>query len=112
MVDRRGIEPRPEACKATVLPLSLSAHIKTHLNSPSTLVAISPTRGRICMCFNMVPQVGLEPTRLSALASKTSVATITPPGQIFIIQDIYNPVNLYFNNLVRPLGLEPRTKGL
>jgi len=28
-----------------------------------------------------VPQVGLEPTRLSALASKTSVATITPPGQ-------------------------------
>ena len=26
MVDRRGIEPRPEACKATVLPLSLSAH--------------------------------------------------------------------------------------
>ena len=27
MVDRRGIEPRPEACKATVLPLSLSAHI-------------------------------------------------------------------------------------
>ena len=34
----------------------------------------------------MVPQVGLEPTRLSALASKTSVATITPPGQkLFII---------------------------
>ena len=28
----------------------------------------------------MVPQVGLEPTRISALASKTSVATITPPG--------------------------------
>jgi hypothetical protein len=28
-----------------------------------------------------VPQVGLEPTRLSTLASKTSVATITPPGQ-------------------------------
>jgi hypothetical protein len=25
LVDRRGIEPRPEACKATVLPLSLSA---------------------------------------------------------------------------------------
>ena len=33
------------------------------------------------MCLYMVPQVGLEPTRLSALASKTSVATITPPGQ-------------------------------
>ena len=31
----------------------------------------------------MVPQVGLEPTRISALASKTSVATITPPGQNF-----------------------------
>jgi len=41
LVDRRGIEPRPEACKATVLPLSLSAHIKAHLNSPSALVAIS-----------------------------------------------------------------------
>ena len=27
MVDRRGIEPRPQACKAHVLPLSLSAHI-------------------------------------------------------------------------------------
>jgi hypothetical protein len=27
LVDRRGIEPRPEACKATVLPLSLSAQI-------------------------------------------------------------------------------------
>ena len=29
----------------------------------------------------LVPQVRLELTRLSALASKTSVATITPPGQ-------------------------------
>ena len=27
MVDRRGIEPRLKACKAPVLPLSLSAHI-------------------------------------------------------------------------------------
>ncbi len=26
LVDRRGIEPRPQACKAHVLPLSLSAH--------------------------------------------------------------------------------------
>jgi len=34
----------------------------------------------------LVPQVGLEPTRLSALASKTSVATITPPGHIFTYQ--------------------------
>ncbi len=34
MVDRRGIEPRPEACKATVLPLSLSAQIKIHYQSP------------------------------------------------------------------------------
>ena len=29
----------------------------------------------------LVPQVGLEPTRLSALVPKTSVAAITPPGQ-------------------------------
>ena len=29
----------------------------------------------------LVPQVGLEPTRISPLASKTSVATITPPRQ-------------------------------
>ena len=29
-----------------------------------------------------MPQVGLEPTRLSTLASKTSVATITPPGHL------------------------------
>ena len=29
----------------------------------------------------LVPQVVLEPTRLSALASKTSVASVTPPGQ-------------------------------
>ena len=34
LVDRRGIEPRPEACKATVLPLSLSAQIKIHYQSP------------------------------------------------------------------------------
>ena len=27
LVDRRGIEPLPEACKATVLPLSLPAQI-------------------------------------------------------------------------------------
>ena len=32
MVDRRGIEPRPEACKATVLPLSLSAQIVDNLS--------------------------------------------------------------------------------
>ena len=34
--------------------------------------------------LTLVPQVGLEPTRLSALASKTSVATITPPGHFTI----------------------------
>lgn len=31
-----------------------------------------------------MPQVGLEPTRLSAMASKTIVAAITPPGQTYI----------------------------
>ena len=30
---------------------------------------------------NLVPQVGLEPTRLSTRASKTRMATITSPGQ-------------------------------
>ena len=38
MVDRRGIEPRPEACKATVLPLSLSAHIEMHLSMHLNMV--------------------------------------------------------------------------
>jgi hypothetical protein len=40
LVDRRGIEPRPEACKATVLPLSLSAHtIRKHIGKslPKTI---------------------------------------------------------------------------
>ena len=29
LVDRRGVEPRPEACKATVLPLSLAALVSS-----------------------------------------------------------------------------------
>lgn len=33
--------------------VKLPTHIKAHLNSPSTLVAVSLTRGRICMCFYM-----------------------------------------------------------
>lgn len=33
--------------------VKLPTHIKTHLNSPSTLDAISPTRGRNSMCFYM-----------------------------------------------------------
>jgi hypothetical protein len=40
------------------------------------------------MHLYMVPQVGLEPTRLSALASKTSVATITPPGQLNLFMNL------------------------
>jgi len=32
----------------------------------------------------MVRKVGLEPTRLSALASKTSVATITPLAHFMV----------------------------
>ena len=41
LVDRRGIEPRPEACKATVLPLSLSAQIlasREGLEPPQTVL--------------------------------------------------------------------------
>ena len=41
LVDRRGIEPRPEACKATVLPLSLSAQIlasREGLEPPRTVL--------------------------------------------------------------------------
>lgn len=33
--------------------VKLPTHIKAHLNSPSTLVAISPTRGRNSVCFYM-----------------------------------------------------------
>ena len=57
MVPPRGIEPRSDALQATAMTTSAKAafnHIETHLNSPSTLVAISLTIGRNCMCFNMV----------------------------------------------------------
>ena len=46
----------------------------------------------------MVPQARLELARLSALVSKTSVATITPPGQNkyymekIYVQDLYDMV--------------------
>ena len=53
LVDRSGIEPLPERCKRTVLPLSLTAQI-------------------------VVRQERLELSILSALASKTSVYTIPP----------------------------------
>jgi hypothetical protein len=33
----------------------------------------------------LVPQVGLEPTRITPLVSKTSVAAITPPGLVQLI---------------------------
>ena len=43
-----------------------------------------------------VPRVGLEPTRLTALVPKTSVATITPPRhfikRLVVIDFIRNPV--------------------
>jgi hypothetical protein len=35
------------------------------------------------LLHHIVPRVGLEPTRLTALVPKTSVATITPPRQLF-----------------------------
>ena len=47
---------------------------------PTSQIGTLPTE---LIALELVPQVGLEPTRISALASKTSVATITPPGQIF-----------------------------
>ena len=59
MVPPRGIEPRSDALQATAMTTSAKAafnHIEAHLNSPSTLVAISLTIGRNCMCFNMVPK--------------------------------------------------------
>ena len=43
---------------------------------------------------NLVPQVGLEPTRISALASKTSVATITPPGQKTVLNKRMSTANV------------------
>jgi hypothetical protein len=62
----------------------------------------------------MVPQVGLEPTRLSALASKTSVATITPPGQLNLFMNLLktfhhvigtiHPCNKLERDSVRHLG--------
>ena len=44
----------------------------------------------------LVPKVGVEPTRLSALVSKTSVAAVTPLGHI---------------KLVKVVGIEPTLPG-
>ena len=53
----------------------------------------------------MVPQVGLEPTRISALASKTSVATITPPGHLTFkeLKYIIYPLVIVVNYIMAPL---------
>ena len=51
MVDRRGIEPLLEACKATVLPLSLPAHITYYLSYCTPQVKA-----------NLVPDVWFEQT--------------------------------------------------
>ena len=40
-----------------------------------------------CAYEKLVPQVGVEPTRSKALASKTSAAAITPPGQNILEND-------------------------
>ena len=58
-------------------------------------------------CFYMVPQVGLEPTRISPLASKTSVATITPPGLIEFVSSSASLIRNHFAQYT--LGLEVRS---
>jgi hypothetical protein len=59
----------------------------------------------------LVPQVGLEPTRLSTLASKTSVATITPPGQNTALNFNEQPHCLYQQHLhiIRSTSLSVNT---
>ena len=48
-------------------------------------VSTTPSRWRVYPFLHkaVVPRVGLEQTRLSSLVPKTSVATVTPPGQIY-----------------------------
>ena len=82
---------RPTAYKAVALPLSQSGI--TNLAERQGVEPCEPfylSYGLANRCLTirptlqyLVPQVGLEPTRISALASKTSVATITPPGQYY-----------------------------
>ncbi len=36
--------------------------------------------------FFEVPRIGVEPTRLAALAPETSASTIPPPGPVFFYQ--------------------------
>ena len=84
-------------------------HIETHYLVLSTYPQLVKA-----ICFNMVPQVGLEPTRLSALASKTSVATITPPGQIkqdscllfVFIEETYRNSSIYTSILADVANLQ------
>lgn len=57
----------------------------------------------------MVPRRGLEPPRLTALASKTSVSAIPPPGQKLILPRWWNgrhPACLF---LGKPEGLNDST---
>ena len=62
-MDRRRIELLPEACKATVLPLSLTAHYKNE----STLLAkdrfylLLPYSFSLVDFQNLVDCMGLEP---------------------------------------------------
>jgi hypothetical protein len=91
-VDRRGIEPRPEACKATVLPLSLSAH------------------------KSLAPGVGIEPT---IAESKSVVLPLHYPGINLVQPPGIEPGSMALQTtamttsakvalLAYPLGLEPR----
>ena len=98
MVDRRGIEPLLEACKATVLPLSLPAHIVDNLSfsTPSTkarfLVGVqgfepwtscSQSRRTTRLCYTPIKTYKLvergKRIELSALAWKAKVLPLYEP---------------------------------
>ena len=49
--------------------------------------------------MSIVPQVGLEPTRLTTLVPKTNAATITPSGHNHIRQAFYSQLRGIVSNL-------------
>ena len=93
MVDRRGIEPLLEACKATVLPLSLPAHITYYLSYYTPQVKA-----------NLVPDVWFEQTTYRLQGDCTTA--------VLIRQSLYITMYLVGCQLVRREGLEPPAKGL
>ena len=73
MVDRKRIELFPKACKAPVLPLSPTAHLKSTLSYLDQIRPGQTYRGVSCPsrcwsqpqhahCFKMVGMIGLAPT--------------------------------------------------